>query len=67
MDDEVRRCKDDLKVIYLGNLMDGAHSYDRDHKNKEGLMRKIINLCRGCTEYEMPVGFVSVNGVDTAV
>lgn len=67
MDDEVRRCKDDLKVIYLGDLMDGAHNHDSDHRDKEGLMRKTINLCWGCTECEMPMGFLSVYDVDIAV
>lgn len=62
MDEEVRRCKDDLKIIYLGDLMYGAYNYNRAHRDKEGLMRKIINLCWGHTECEMPVGLVNVNG-----
>ena len=66
MDDEVRRYEDDLKVIYLGDLMYGANNYDRANGNKEGLMRKIINLCwghwmwdaRGACKCKWPVDIV---------
>lgn len=58
MGDEMRGCKDDLKVSYPRDLIDGAQNCDGDDRDKKGLMGTIINSLWGHTECKVPVGLL---------